>query len=294
MDVGVLEVGMLGRWDATNVANAQTSRSSPTSASTTRSSPADGRRHRAREGGHHQAGLSVFRDRDTDPPADRFSPPSRTPRCCCATRISRRSTPRSRSAAAWWTCARRRRSDDVFVPSTEPTRGERRGRNRRCRDVSSTSRCQRRRSSEGFASVDDAWPVRGGRTAAARGDRRCAQPGGADTCAQVFFDDFRPRRSTCPGDRYAEESRSAELLGALRADEFDLVVIAYGTESARCSTRPRWRDCGSRSRVRGGARVPMVSRRPAHTRSGIFDADDAVLVAAGSIYVAGRPRRPYP
>ena len=49
-------------------------------------------------------------------------------------------------------------------------------------------------------------------------------PPGADTCASVFFEDFDPegRRILVVGCLQGRDPR--EMLGALRADEFDLIV----------------------------------------------------------------------
>ena len=54
-------------------------------------------------------------------------------------------------------------------------------------------------------------------------------PAGADTCAQVFFDDFHPdgRRLLV----FGTTARSWEMLAALRADEFDMVFV-YGAVAA--------------------------------------------------------------
>ena len=48
-------------------------------------------------------------------------------------------------------------------------------------------------------------------------------PAGADSCAQVFFDDFQPdgRRILVIGTLSRDP---AEMLAALRADEFDVVI----------------------------------------------------------------------
>lgn len=110
-------------------------------------------------------------------------------------------------------------------------------------------------------------------------------PPGADTCAQVFFDDFRPegRRILVVGTL----REPVAMLEALRADEFDLVV---------CCTAPSPRGVPVEQVAKAAADLGCDEVLAADTvgeacrlamRS--TDGDDAVL-AAGSLYVAGAAR----
>lgn len=113
-------------------------------------------------------------------------------------------------------------------------------------------------------------------------------PAGADVCAQVFFDDFDPvgRRILVVG---ALGSRDiTETLGALRADEFDVVV---------CCTAPSPRARPAREIAAAaeamGCSVVVAEAVEAACDRALADAgsDDAILVA-GSLYVVGAAR-PY-
>lgn len=111
-------------------------------------------------------------------------------------------------------------------------------------------------------------------------------PPGADTCAEVFFGDFHPegRRILVVGTlRHA-----GEMLSALRADEFDVVYACTApspravpsTDVARAA---REMGCGEvyvHDTVEGACTAAMRAAGP----------DDAVLVA-GSLYVAGAARQ---
>lgn len=110
-------------------------------------------------------------------------------------------------------------------------------------------------------------------------------PPGADTCADVFFDDFRPdgRRILIVGTL----REPGAMLEALRADEFDLVV---------CCTAPSPRGVRVERVARAAADLGCDEILAADTVSEAcrlamrsIDGDDAVL-AAGSLYVAGAAR----
>ncbi|MGA0064113.1 MAG: bifunctional folylpolyglutamate synthase/dihydrofolate synthase [Ilumatobacteraceae bacterium] len=111
--------------------------------------------------------------------------------------------------------------------------------------------------------------------------------GGAESCTSVFFDDFSVdgRRILVVG---ALASRNAaELLGALRADEFDLVV---------CCTAPSPRATPGRDLARIARELECdqvleassVDDACARALS-VARAEDAILVA-GSLYVVGAAR----
>lgn len=110
-------------------------------------------------------------------------------------------------------------------------------------------------------------------------------PAGADTCAQVFFDDFHPE-----GRRHLVVGTLREpgaMLAALRADEFDVVVACTApTPRGRPAT-----EVAAVARDLGCDEVLVVdSVDEACARTlGSADADDAVLVT-GSLYVAGDAR----
>ena len=112
-------------------------------------------------------------------------------------------------------------------------------------------------------------------------------PAGADVCSSVFFQDFDPagRRVLVVGCLRGREP--GEMLAALRADEFDLVV---------CCTAPSPRgrpavEVAEAARALGCDEVLIVDRvedaidRARADRS----ADDAILVT-GSLYVVGAAR----
>ena len=112
-------------------------------------------------------------------------------------------------------------------------------------------------------------------------------PAGADTCAQVFFDDFDPpgRRILVVGALGGRDV--ADMLGALRADEFDLVV---------CVTAPSPRarpadEVAAAARALGCDNVESVASVERGCDRALADAaaEDAVLVA-GSLYVVGAAR----
>ncbi|MFN6121540.1 MAG: bifunctional folylpolyglutamate synthase/dihydrofolate synthase [Actinomycetes bacterium] len=112
-------------------------------------------------------------------------------------------------------------------------------------------------------------------------------PAGADVAAQVFFEDFDPA-----GMRYLVvgclKTRDAtELLGALRADEFDVVLTC---------TAPSPRGLDSRDLARAAAELGCDEVIECSTPSEacakalrLAGGDDAILVA-GSLYVVGEAR----
>ena len=64
VDVAVIEVGLLGRWDATNVADGKVAVVTERRTRSHRVRRTDARRHRRREGGHHQTGFRARARRD--------------------------------------------------------------------------------------------------------------------------------------------------------------------------------------------------------------------------------------
>jgi dihydrofolate synthase/folylpolyglutamate synthase len=110
-------------------------------------------------------------------------------------------------------------------------------------------------------------------------------PPGADSCAQVFFDDFDPegRRLLVVGSL----REPTPLLSALRADEFDMVFAATapsprGVKAADIAAAARSIGCDD---VAAFDTVEDACRRALE----YADADDAIL-ATGSLYTAGAAR----
>ncbi len=110
-------------------------------------------------------------------------------------------------------------------------------------------------------------------------------PPGADTCAEVFFDDFDPdgRRLLVVGTLRDPE----EMLAALRADEFDVVFACTapsprGVKAADVADAARRLGCDN---VYTFDTVESACRRAME----YADGDDAVL-ATGSLYTAGAAR----
>jgi dihydrofolate synthase/folylpolyglutamate synthase len=110
-------------------------------------------------------------------------------------------------------------------------------------------------------------------------------PAGADTCVQVFFQDFHPegRRILVVGTL----RDPAEMLAALRADEFDLVIACSapsprGVPSTVVARAARDLGCAE---VLVADTVAEACNRALR----MADADDALLIT-GSLYVAGAAR----
>ena len=111
--------------------------------------------------------------------------------------------------------------------------------------------------------------------------------GGAEVCAEVFFNDFQVdgRRVLVVGMLKSRDA--AELLGALRADEFDLVVCCTaptprGTPAAEVALAARASGCDT----------VHIAERPDAALAYAYQqlrAEDALLVA-GSLYVVGAAR----
>jgi len=114
-------------------------------------------------------------------------------------------------------------------------------------------------------------------------------PAGADTCAQVFFEDFHPegRRILIVGCLRGRDP--AQLLSALRADEYDVVYCCTapsprGMPAAELAAAARALGCDDVTEV---ATVVGACERALDAAT----VDDAI-VATGSLYVVGEAR-PY-
>jgi dihydrofolate synthase/folylpolyglutamate synthase len=110
-------------------------------------------------------------------------------------------------------------------------------------------------------------------------------PAGADSCAQVFFDDFQPdgRRILVIGTL----RDPAAMLAALRADEFDVVIACTapsprGVDVADVARAARALGCDTVFTAETVERACALALRTA-------DIDDAILVT-GSLYLVGDAR----
>jgi dihydrofolate synthase/folylpolyglutamate synthase len=110
-------------------------------------------------------------------------------------------------------------------------------------------------------------------------------PPGADSCAQVFFEDFHPegRRILVVGTL----RDPAEMLAALRADEFDVVI-------ACTAPSPRGVDVGDVARAANELGCDTVLTADTVELASALalqmaDVDDAIL-ATGSLYLVGDAR----
>ena len=112
-------------------------------------------------------------------------------------------------------------------------------------------------------------------------------PAGADVCAQVFFDDFSPegKRILVVGALKGRDPQM--LLSALRADEFDAVI---------CCTAPTPRGIGANDLASAAKQIGCEQVVVCETVESACDKalniareEDAVLVA-GSLYVVGSAR----
>ena len=112
-------------------------------------------------------------------------------------------------------------------------------------------------------------------------------PAGADVCAQVFFDDFSPegKRILVVGALKGRDPQM--LLSALRADEFDVVICCTAPSPRGLSAN----DLGSAAKQMGCEQVVVCETVEAACDKALNIAreEDAVLVA-GSLYVVGSAR----
>lgn len=110
-------------------------------------------------------------------------------------------------------------------------------------------------------------------------------PPGADTCAGVFFEDFNPeaRRILVIGTLRDPE----EMIAAVRAEDFDVVIAC----TAPTPRGVRAHDVGAAAQAAGCAEVLVVEDPIEAVRIALrhADPDDAVLIT-GSIYVVGGVR----
>jgi len=114
-------------------------------------------------------------------------------------------------------------------------------------------------------------------------------PAGADVCASVFFDDFDPlgRRILVAGCLLGRDPR--EMLSALRADEFD-VVITCTAPSSRGMPAGELTEAARSLGCDEVLEIPVLEQAIDRARA-IAGDDDAILIT-GSLYVIGNAR-PY-
>ena len=114
-------------------------------------------------------------------------------------------------------------------------------------------------------------------------------PAGADTCASVFFDDFDPAGSRILVVGCLQGRDPREMLSALRADEFDVVLTctapsSRGMPASELTVAARSMGC---DQVLEQATVEQAIDRAL----ALAESDDAILIT-GSLYVVGGAR-PY-
>ena len=278
VDVAVVEVGMLGRWDATNVVDAQVAVITNIGLDHTEFAGPTLGRHRPREGRHHQAGQRR-RDRRDRPRPGRHLPSPRAARRTSSAASDFETIDNSLAVGGRLVDLRTPTTiyPDVFVPLHGAHQGDNaavaldRGRGVLRRAARATTWCD-----EGFANVEmpGRFEVLGVQPLVIIDGAH--NPPGADVCASVFFDDFHPegRRILVIGTL----RDPAEMLAALRADEFDVVHACTapsprgvpGRDVARAAVelgcdevlRARHR----RGRVRGGDAARRRRRRDPRRR----------------------------
>ena len=112
-------------------------------------------------------------------------------------------------------------------------------------------------------------------------------PAGADTCAQVFFEDFHPDGQRILIVGCLRGRNPADMLEALRADEYDIVYCCTAPSpraipAAEIAVAARALGCDD---VREAPTVTAACER-ALNAAGVDDA----IVATGSLYVVGEAR----
>ena len=287
VDVGVIEVGLLGRWDATNVVQSDVAVLTNVSLDHTEfAGPTHA--HIAREKVGIVKPASVFVQGETRDDLEQiFAEPT------CARRVVRdrhfELVSNDLAVGGRLITIRTTRAtyDDVFVPLHGSHQGDNALVAVTAVEEFFEHALDRSVLEEAFASVvmPGRFEVLGHQPLVVVDGAH--NVGGAEVCADVFFNDFQVagRRILVVGMLKSREPH--ELLGALRADEFDVVV---------CCTAPTPR--GTTAGVVGAAAREVgcddvivnesVSAALAYAY-GQLRAEDALLVA-GSLYVVGAAR----
>ncbi len=285
VDVGVIEVGMLGRWDATNVVDAQvavitnigldhTEFAGPTLADIARE-----------KAGIIKPGSAVVVG-ETDPDlVDIFLAEGGAAYFVRGEQFEAADNSLAVGGRALDLRTPTTIYHDVFVPLHGAHQGDNAAVALTAVEAFFAAPLENDLVHEGFANVEmpGRFEVLGVQPLAIIDGAH--NPPGADVCASVFFDDFHPdgRRILVVGTL----RDPAEMLAALRADEFD-VVHACTAPSPRGVPG---RDVARAARDLGCDEVYVHDSVEAACAAAMrfADADDAIL-AAGSIYVAGAAR----
>ena len=287
IDVGVIEVGLLGRWDATNVVKSDVAVLTNVSLDHTEfAGPTHA--HIAGEKVGIVKADSVFVQGETREDVQEICT-----EVVCARRVVRgehfevMSNELAVGGRVVSMRTMRARYEDVFVPLHGSHQGDNAVVAVAAVEEFFDNSIHRDVLDEGFAAV----------TMPGRFEVVGRQPlvivdgahnvGGAEVCSEVFFNDFQIEGKRVLVVGMLKSRAPQELLGALRADEFDLVV---------CCTAPTQRgtpasDIAAAARAVGCDDVKIVERVDAALATAYRElrAEDALLVA-GSLYVVGAAR----
>ncbi len=287
IDVGVIEVGLLGRWDATNVVKSDVAVLTNVSLDHTEfAGPTHA--HIAGEKVGIVKADSVFVQGETREDVQEICT-----EVVCARRVVRgehfevMSNELAVGGRVVSMRTMRARYEDVFVPLHGSHQGDNAVVAVAAVEEFFDNSIHRDVLDEGFAAV----------TMPGRFEVVGRQPlvivdgahnvGGAEVCSEVFFNDFQIEGKRVLVVGMLKSRAPQELLGALRADEFDLVV---------CCTAPTPRgtpasEIAAAARAVGCDDVKVVERVDAALATAYRElrAEDALLVA-GSLYVVGAAR----
>ncbi|MBJ7504585.1 MAG: hypothetical protein JHC86_02245 [Ilumatobacteraceae bacterium] len=287
IDVGVIEVGLLGRWDATNVVKSDVAVLTNVSLDHTEfAGPTHA--HIAGEKVGIVKADSVFVQGETREDVQEICT-----EVVCARRVVRgehfevMSNDLAVGGRVVSMRTMRARYEDVFVPLHGSHQGDNAVVAVAAVEEFFDNSIHRDVLDEGFAAV----------TMPGRFEVVGRQPlvivdgahnvGGAEVCSEVFFNDFQIEGKRVLVVGMLKSRAPQELLGALRADEFDLVV---------CCTAPTPRgtpasEIAAAARAVGCDDVKVVERVDAALATAYRElrAEDALLVA-GSLYVVGAAR----
>ncbi len=287
IDVGVIEVGLLGRWDATNVVKSDVAVLTNVSLDHTEfAGPTHA--HIAGEKVGIVKADSVFVQGETREDVQEICT-----EVVCARRVVRgehfevMSNELAVGGRVVSMRTMRARYEDVFVPLHGSHQGDNAVVAVAAVEEFFDNSIHRDVLDEGFAAV----------TMPGRFEVVGRQPlvivdgahnvGGAEVCSEVFFNDFQIEGKRVLVVGMLKSRAPQELLGALRADEFDLVV---------CCTAPTPRgtpasEIAAAARAVGCDDVKIVERVDAALATAYRElrAEDALLVA-GSLYVVGAAR----
>jgi len=287
VDVGVIEVGLLGRWDATNVVQSDVAVLTNVSLDHTEfAGPTHA--HIARE----KVGIvkpgSVFVQGETRPELEEIFANASCQRRVVRNRHFELST-NELAVGGRLVDVRttRARYDTVFVPLHGAHQGDNAAVAITAVEEFFEHEISRAVLDEGFASVTmpGRFEVVGHQPLAIVDGAH--NVGGAEVCSDVFFNDFQVegRRVLVVGMLKSREPH--ELLGALRADEFDQVVCCTaptprGTSAETVAAAAREVGCDEVVVADDVASAISIAYRS-------LRAEDALLVA-GSLYVVGAAR----